>query len=127
VPEIAGVTQAYIGLLPASQFISILRDEDGEITKSIFYDNVHDWQDYNPVNTEIRATLASPAKAGFALMNNSITIIAKSLQTTGDKFNMEDFQIVNGCQTSHVLFDQRDQLDDSVKIPLRLICRGTKH
>jgi AIPR protein len=122
VPEIAGVSQAYIGLLPASQFISILRDEDGEITKSIFYDNVRDWQDYNPVNSEIRATLGSPAKAGFALMNNGITIIAKSLQTTGDKFNMEDFQIVNGCQTSHVLFDQREQLDDSVKIPLRLIC-----
>jgi hypothetical protein len=122
VPEIAGVTQAYIGLLPASQFISILRDEDGEITKSIFYDNVRDWQDYNPVNSEIRATLGSPAKAGFALMNNGITIIAKSLQTTGDKFNMEDFQIVNGCQTSHVLFDQRAQLNDSVKIPLRLIC-----
>jgi AIPR protein len=55
-------------------------------------------------------------------MNNGVTIIAKSLQTTGDKFKMEDFQIVNGCQTSHVLFDQRDKIDDSVKIPLRLIC-----
>lgn len=122
VPDIEGVTQAYIGLLPQSQFISILKDDDGEITKSIFYDNVRDWQDYNPVNTEIRNTLASPAKARFALMNNGITIIAKSLQTTGDKFKMEDFQIVNGCQTSHVLFDQKDTIDDNVKIPLRLIC-----
>jgi hypothetical protein len=122
VPDIEGVTEAYIGLLPASQFISILSDEDGEITKSIFYDNVRDWQDYNPVNTEIRNTLASPAKARFALMNNGITIIAKSLQTTGDKFKMEDFQIVNGCQTSHVLFGQKETIDDNVKIPLRLIC-----
>jgi hypothetical protein len=122
VPEIAGVTQAYIGLLPAEEFISILRDENGDITKSIFYDNVRDWQDYNPVNTEIRETLASPTKARFALMNNGITIIAKSLQTTGDKFRMEDFQIVNGCQTSHVLFYQQDKIDDSVRIPLRLIC-----
>jgi hypothetical protein len=122
VPDIEGVTEAYIGLLPASQFVSILRDDDGEITKSIFYDNVRDWQDYNPVNTEIRDTLLAPGKARFALMNNGITIIAKSLQTTGDKFKMEDFQIVNGCQTSHVLFDQKDKIDDTVKIPLRLIC-----
>ncbi len=122
VPEIAGVTQAYIGLLPASEFISILRDDDGEITKSLFYDNVRDWQDYNRVNSEIRDTLASPTKARFALMNNGTTIIAKSLQTTGNKFGMEDFQIVNGCQTSHVLFAQRDKIDDSVKIPLRVIC-----
>jgi AIPR protein len=33
----------------------------------------------------------------------------------------EDFQIVNGCQTSHVLFDQRDNADGSVAVPLRLI------
>jgi hypothetical protein len=68
------VTEAYIGLLPANQFISILRDEDGEITKSIFYDNVRDWQDYNPVNTENRDTLVAPDKARFALMNNGVTM-----------------------------------------------------
>lgn len=122
VPEIAGVTEAYIGLLPASQFISILTNEDGEITKSIFYDNVRDWQDLNPVNSEIRDTLSSAAKERFALMNNGITIIAKSLRTTGDKFTIEDFQIVNGCQTSHVLFGQRAAIDDSITIPVRLIC-----
>ena len=38
-----------------------------------------------------------------------------------NRFHIEDYQIVNGCQTSHVLYDQGTTLDDSVIIPLRLI------
>jgi hypothetical protein len=55
-------------------------------------------------------------------MNNGITIIAKSLQTTGHKFTMGDFQIVNGCQTSHVLRDNVELLTEAVRIPVRIIC-----
>ena len=32
-----------------------------------------------------------------------------------------DFQVVNGCQTSHVLHDNVSLLDDAVRIPFRLI------
>ena len=53
-------------------------------------------------------------------MNNGITIIARSIKQVNDKFTIEDFQIVNGCQTSHVVFNEHD-LDDAVCIPLRLI------
>jgi hypothetical protein len=122
VPEINGVADAYIGLVSAPEFLSILRDDNGELLKGIFYDNVRDWQDYNAVNIEIRSTLESQlTKTRFALMNNGVTIIARTLQPTGNRFHIEDFQIVNGCQTSHVLFGQRENLDDSVMIPLRLI------
>jgi hypothetical protein len=54
-------------------------------------------------------------------MNNGVTVIAKTLRTTANRFHIEDYQIVNGCQTSHVLFDQRALLDNSVMVPLRLI------
>jgi hypothetical protein len=95
IPEAPGVTEAYLGLIPVPEFISILKDENGEITKSLFYDNVRDFQDYNPVNAEIRQTLESETqKRQFALMNNGITIIAKTLRTTGNRFYIEDFQIV---------------------------------
>jgi hypothetical protein len=40
---------------------------------------------------------------------------------TGNKFYIEDYQIVNGCQTSHVIWHNREHLDDSVMVPLRLI------
>ena len=119
----SGVADAYLGLIPAAEALKILTDEDGEIVKSIFYDNVRDWQNFNDVNDEIRRTLESTDATRFALMNNGITIIARHLQPTGNTFHIEDFQIVNGCQTSHVLFEvaREHAISDSVMIPLRLI------
>jgi hypothetical protein len=121
IPEISGVSEAYLGFIPAPIFLSIVSDENREIIKSLFYDNVRDWEDYNPVNSEIKTTLESHHKARFVLMNNGITVIARTVRPTGNRFYIEDFQIVNGCQTSHVLADQQDKIDDSVMIPLRLI------
>jgi recombinase-like zinc beta ribbon protein len=52
---------------------------------------VRDWQDYNAVNTEIKASLGRPeTRARFALMNNGVTVIAKTLRATGNKFRIED-------------------------------------
>lgn len=122
VPTINGVTEAYVGLLPASEFLRLVEDEEGEILRGIFYDNVRDWQDFNSVNTEMRDTLSSDTmKSRFALMNNGVTIIAKALRTTANRFHIEDYQVVNGCQTSHVLHDQKGAIDSSVMVPLRLI------
>ena len=121
VPEISGVSEAYLGYIPIPTFLSLVTDEDGDIIKSIFYDNVRDWQDYNEVNTEIKNTLQSDHKTRFVLMNNGVTIIARTLRPTGNRFYIEDFQVVNGCQTSHVLADAGKEVDASVMVPLRLI------
>jgi hypothetical protein len=121
IPETPGVTEAYLGHLPVSQFLSIIKDEDGDILQSIFYDNVRDWQGFNEVNNEIIQTLKSQNRNRFVIMNNGITIIARSMTHAGSRFTIEDFQIVNGCQTSHAIFAERDSLDESVTVPLRLI------
>jgi hypothetical protein len=121
IPETAGVKESYLGLLPAKDFIFLVSDDDNEIIKSLFYENVRDWEGYNEINGEIRHTLQSEARDRFPLMNNGVTIIAKQLQTTENKFTISDVQIVNGCQTSHVLHDNQDLLTDAVRIPVRLI------
>ena len=122
VPSVAGVAEAHLGILPAQEFLKLLRDEDGQIIKSIFYDNVRDWLEYDAeVNNEIKSTLESSFKDRFVLMNNGVTIIARTLRTVGNRIHIEDFQIVNGCQTSHVLFDNQQLVDESVAIPVRLI------
>ena len=88
-PEIPGVDEAYLGLLPAPEFMSLLQDETGILVKSIFYENVRDWQDYNPVNIEIRGTLESAQqRQRFALMNNGVTIISSTLRATGNRFHL---------------------------------------
>jgi hypothetical protein len=120
-PEIDGVKEAFLGYLPVSEFVSLVKDEEDDILKTIFYDNVRDWQEYNRVNDEIRDTITSKESARLVLMNNGITIIARDLRRVGAKFSIEDFQIVNGCQTTHVIFDQRAEVNQDICIPLRLI------
>ena len=121
-PDIANVQEAHIGVMAAKDFLKLITDEKGDVVKSLFYEQVRDWKGYNQINGEIRTTLKSENRDRFALMNNGITIVAKSLKTTGHKFYMENFQIVNGCQTSHVLHDNSDLLTDAVRIPVRIIC-----
>lgn len=121
IPEVPGVTQAYLGFLPVTELMKIIADDNDEMIGGLFYSNPRDWQDYNEVNTEIKNTLATDAKNRFVLMNNGITIIARDVRPTGNKFVIEDYQIVNGCQTSHVLFEQADKADKSVMVPVRLI------
>src|SRR5439155_17179971 len=95
-PDMAGIDQAYLGVLPAKEYLRLVKDEGGNVKQSLFYDNVRDFQDYNEVNKEIRATLESAGKDRFAVMNNGITLVAKSLQVVGNRFIVEDYQIVNG-------------------------------
>ena len=115
------VTQADLVLLMI-EFINIISDDSrDDILGSIFDENVRDRQDYNKVNKEIRETLESSVRGRSVLMNNGVTIIARNLQQIGSRFTITDFQIVNGCQTSHVVFDRRGLDLDLVFIPLRLI------
>lgn len=121
VPDVPGVTQAYLGFLPVPEFLKLITDDKGDLIGGLFYDNVRDWQGDNQVNAEIKNTLESDEKARFVLMNNGITIIARTVQPTGNSFYLEDYQIVNGCQTSHVLFNHNDKIDATVMVPVRLI------
>jgi AIPR protein len=122
-PKIPGVDQAFLGVLPASELVArLLTDPSGGIRKTLFYENVRDFQDYNAVNLEIQSTLRDVDRRDrFAVLNNGITIVTRELNTAGDEFRIRDFQIVNGCQTCHVLFDERDTLTDRVQVNIRLI------
>ena len=55
------------------------------------------------------------------LLNNGVTIVADSISKTGDIFTLEDYQIANGCQTSHVLFNNTAYLTSAIQIPVKLI------
>lgn len=120
-PALPGIQESYLGYLPADQYLKLITDDAGSIVRGLFYDNVRDFQGDNPVNHEMDETLKSPAQQLFVLMNNGVTIVADSINKTGDTFTIEDFQIVNGCQTSHVLFNNQGNLTTPVHIPVKLI------
>jgi len=120
-PSLAEIQESYLGFLPVEQYLKLITDESGGVAKGLFYDNVRDFQGDNPVNKEIGDTLQSPSKALFVLMNNGVTVVADSISKTGDAFTIEDFQIVNGCQTSHVLYNNKENIGNEVYIPIKLI------
>lgn len=121
-PPIDGVKQAFLGLVKCKEFVSILTDSDGNMLTNIFEDNVRDFQGYNIVNSEIQETLRnSEDQARFGLLNNGVTIVAKSISPVGDSIEIYDYQIVNGCQTSYVLFDNRNLLRDDSYVMVKLI------
>ncbi|RAM51928.1 MAG: AIPR protein [Hapalosiphonaceae cyanobacterium JJU2] len=121
-PSIGEVHQAYIGILPASEYLKLITDRDGNLVRSLFYDNVRDYQGSNLVNQEIDATIRDRDQSDrFALLNNGITVVAKNIQQVGSRFSIQDYQVVNGCQTSHVIFLNKDALTDKMFVPLKLI------
>jgi len=120
-PSLPGVQESYLGYLPVDEYLKLITDDAGNIVRGLFYDNVRDFQGDNPVNREIDETLKTSERELFVLLNNGVTIVADSISKTGDTFTVEDYQIVNGCQTSHVLFNNSAVLTGPVQIPVKLI------
>ncbi|SDJ35880.1 AIPR family protein [Salipiger marinus] len=124
-PEHDNIEEAYIGYVNSSQVLEMAlgeKNSTGErhIKRSIFYDNV---RDFNP-NSEINKSILSELEAGdlssFVFKNNGITVVARSISRKGDTFTIEDYQIVNGCQTTNILAQLRNKAD-KISVPLRLI------
>jgi hypothetical protein len=123
-PTIRGVNEAYIAIIPARSFIeNVLSNEDGTLRSYIFDENVRAFLgEDNPVNDEIAVTLADTDRRDlFSILNNGITVISPDVRVQGAALYIKDFQIVNGCQTSNVLFEQRSNVDDSVMVTARII------
>lgn len=113
---------AYCGVLPYKEFKKIICSANGNLN-DVFEDNIRDFLgDDNDVNNAIQQTLQSKNMQIFSVLNNGITIVADHINITGDKATINNYQIVNGCQTSHVIFDnEKTDGIDELMIPIRLI------
>ncbi len=121
-PEINGVRQSFVGSLAITEYIKLITDSDGNLEKSLFYDNVRDFQGGTSVNREIDKTLKTKdEQSAIAIYNNGITIIAKKIDRLGGKVKLSDFQIVNGCQTSHVLYENRNIIQGNSHLIVKII------
>lgn len=121
-PEETKVRQSFIGSVSINDYLELISDEDGNLYRSLFYDNVRDYQGKNKVNKEIRSTLQDNSKKHLLpLLNNGITIISKQVDKVGQKIKLSDFQIVNGCQSSHILFEEKNNITPDLNIVVKVI------
>lgn len=113
----------YSGVLPFREFKKIILEDSGA-TKPVFEDNIRDYLGPVPdVNKSISETILSGNVNAFSMLNNGITIVASSIKIPGDIATIEDYQIVNGCQTSNILIDNMESAQniDDLIIPVRII------
>lgn len=121
-PNITGIDEAYLAVVKASDFVNnLLTTEDGNLRTQVFEENVRSYLGLdNAVNQSIAATLASSAASRFPVLNNGITIVSPDVQLQGNTLHLTNFQIVNGCQTSNVLFENRAALGD-VMVNIKIV------
>lgn len=120
-PEIPEITEAYLGYVPCSEYLKLISNENGDLRRTVFYDNVRDYQgNDNKVNAAISKTITTSGDV-FVLLNNGVTIICKALSYTRDDFTLKGYQIVNGCQSSHALFYNKDSVCGNLFVPIKLI------
>lgn len=124
-PKNPKVQQGFIGFLEAKELVKMasIYDEDGEIVginRFVFFDNVRDYNEGSSLNRKISGTIEKHEGPDFVFRNNGVTVIAKSILQTAEEFRVDDYQIVNGCQTTNILFENREHLND-VYVPFRLI------
>jgi hypothetical protein len=124
-PDHANIEEAYIGYVTADQVLAMaLGDKDSQgkrhINRALFYDNVRDFNPNSEINKSILAEISAGDLSSFVFKNNGITVVSKSITRKGDTFTIEDYQIVNGCQTTNILA-QVPECAEQISVPLRLI------
>ena len=123
-PHISGIEESYLVVAKAKDYVdNLLSSKDGTIRGQLFEENVrHYLGAENPVNAQIMETLNEPdAKTRFPVLNNGVTIVSPDVRVQGTTLHLKNFQIVNGCQTSHVLFENRDGLADDIMVALKIV------
>ncbi len=107
-----GGSASVVATVQASEFLRLIADErsPSSIDPSVFDDNIRLYLGRkNSVNAQILETAMGNARRKFWYMNNGITIVCKdyrySPEINSPEIRIDGFQIVNGGQTSHALFE----------------------
>ena len=124
-PRHPAVDEAFIGVVSATELLklAVLSGDDGiedRINRAVFYDNVRDFNPNSEINHVVLQELKNGMEQSFVFKNNGVTIVAKEIKRKSDTFILDDYQIVNGCQTTNTLFLARNAVQ-GVNVPIRLI------
>lgn len=125
-PKMPGIDQAILGVVSVSELFKMLEGDDHNLDERVFYDNVRGFKGAdNLVNKQMLSTMKSSERDLLPVLNNGVTVVAGSyIPKPGDAISLSDYQIVNGCQTSHCLYLAKEEIGedkDRVFVPLRVV------
>lgn len=122
-----GNIKGVVATVAADDLIELVTDRENseQINEDVFNDNVRIYKKGNRINEHILETALSEENYQFWYLNNGITIVCEecsySPNTRNPRVNLSDFQIVNGGQTTHALFEAYHQNPERVKNVLLII------
>lgn len=115
--EVDNVEDSCVLLCKGDEFVKLLLNENDTLRRTIFNDNVRDYQGDTHINVEIKKTIEKePDK--FVLLNNGITIVCDKFINRNRSITISNPQIVNGCQTSSVLYNAYKNKYDIGNVPI---------
>lgn len=126
------IDNSFLALVNAKEFVSklIVNEEGTGVKSNIFDENIRSFLGTDtPVNEKIQSSLQDNKDRDiFAILNNGITVIASELSYSNGKkiVDIANYQIINGCQTSNVLFVNKDLLDNNCSIIVKFIQTDNK-
>ncbi|WP_219844125.1 AIPR family protein [Arthrobacter sp. MYb222] len=125
-PSMPGIDQAIIGAMSLAELLKLVKNQDGTLNERVFYQNVRGFKGTkNPVNEQIIETLKNEDRSLLPVLNNGVTIVAREYSPKpGDVVTLSGYQVVNGCQTSHCIYESEEDLApylDTTYIPFRIV------
>lgn len=97
----------------------------GIVDQSLFSKNVRYGLGKTNVNKSITKTIKDQAKhKNFALFHNGITIISEKVKLYENKLTIENYSIVNGCQSTLTLYENRHFITKNLRIPIKVVETG---
>ncbi|PWD83640.1 AIPR family protein [Ignatzschineria cameli] len=124
------VKNGYYGLIQLTEFIKILTEDiDGNkvLRRHIFDDNIRYYlgsDEKIEVNATMKEQITGDRAYLFGMLNNGITVIADEINLSSEELSLKNYQIVNGCQTSNVIFEVLNDIhnnSEDIYLPIRFI------
>lgn len=113
-----GRTRALIAPLKARELVSL----QGIADQSVFAFNVRGPLGRTQVNRDIVKSIKDPATHKlFPLFHNGITIISQKVTDTDDRISVENYHVVNGCQSLSALYENRTSITDDLRILTKIL------
>lgn len=123
-----GNIRGLIATVEAEQILQLVTDPQDQavIREAVFDDNVRVYlKRKNQINRKIIASALSSRNADFWYLNNGITMTCDSFSYQAGRrasvVSLRNVQIVNGGQTSHALFEARQDDPDAIRRVLVLV------
>ena len=127
-----GNIKTVIGAVAASDFINLIKKDDTTINENVFNENIRVYKPKHRVNKAIIESASNVDNFQFFYLNNGVTILCENVDyapnTRSPHVGLTSFQIINGGQTSHSLFEVYKKSPDmllTIELLVR-ICEAKK-